>query len=412
LSHKFVLAFVLVASVAALSPPLLARFEIPWLVTYFLALLIGVTLGVLLASPITRNFRSLRECTDRIAKGDLTAEIVVYGERTFPDETVHLARSVHTMLDSLRELVRHVQRAADRVAQSSKELSGSTQNLTSTSEEIAGNMELVARGATRQQQDVNAASKRNREIAGAIRGSADAARAAFGFVAESSHRAGSGLSAARQTTVKMQSLFEQVEQAGRLIFQFDEKIRSVRHITEVITSVAEKTHLLSLNASIEAARAGDAGRGFSVVADEIRRLAESAGRSAEQIDLLIHQVEDEAARISEVMRDLGLGVGEGREQLDTILGSLEQIQTAMQEAARRSEGIFDQADRQVDGTEDVVADIDRVASVASDNVRAAETMRRGLSSQAGAMEELVRHAEMLSQMSVELDQVARRFRTQ
>jgi methyl-accepting chemotaxis protein len=179
----------------------------------------------------------------------------------------------------------------------------------------------------------------------------------------------------------------------------------------MITSVVEKTHLLSLNASIEAARAGDAGRGFSVVAEEIRHLAESAGSSAEKIDLLIQQVEDEAARISEVMRELSRGVGEGREQLNTTLRSFEQIQAAIQETARRSEGLFDQADRQVAGTEEVVADIDRVAEVAAENVRATETMRRGLAAQAKTLEELVAQAKGLAQMSTELREVAGRFRT-
>ena len=78
----------------------------------------------------------------------------------------------------------------------------------------------------------------------------------------------------------MRTVFERVEQSVATVFELEAKTRHVHQITEIITSVAHRTNLLSLNASIEAARAGEAGRGFSVVADEIRKLAESAGHAA------------------------------------------------------------------------------------------------------------------------------------
>jgi methyl-accepting chemotaxis protein len=408
LSQKFVLAILVVGVVAAGGPPILGKLGFPAWGSFFVALLVGTVLGAILTSPITSSFRSLRGCTDRIASGDLTAEVEI-GDYRFPDETVDLSHSVRTMLQSLRELLQHIQRASDRVALASRELSQSTQHVNVANQQIAGTMDTVARGAVRQQQHVEETSKRIRDIASAIRSSAEAAREAF-RVAEESSKQAAGLDAARDTTAKMQSLFEQVEKASALVIRFDEKIRSVQHIAEMITNVAEKTHLLSLNASIEAARAGDAGRGFSVVADEIRKLAESTGNSAEQIDVLIRQVEEEAGGISEVMRQLGRGVGEGRQQLDTVVGSLETIQPAIRTATRYAEEIFDQADRQAREVEEVVGDIDDVSQVATENVRATEAMRRGLMTEMRAMEEMVAHATALSEMSVELEQVAKRFK--
>jgi methyl-accepting chemotaxis protein len=202
-----------------------------------------------------------------------------------------------------------------------------------------------------------------------------------------------------------------VDQAEKLVVRFDQKIRSVHRITEVITSVAEKTHLLSLNASIEAARAGDAGRGFSVVAEEIRKLAESATGSAEQIDALVQQVQQEAARVSEVTRSMGEAVSEGREDMASIFKSLERLQRAVQEAAQRSEVIFHKADSQVGEAERMVEDAEGIAAVARDNTNAIDDMRSGLRTQTDAMEKMVRQAARLSDMSIELGQVARKFRT-
>ena len=187
--------------------------------------------------------------------------------------TLDLARSVHGMLSSLRDLVQHVQAAAEQVAGAAQELLDSAEHGNAKNREISSTMDLMTRAATRQQGDIGRTSDRIRESADQIASNARQAREAFGFAAEARERAESGVEVSRRAIDKMQSLFEHAEQAGDLVVHFDEKIRSVSRITEVITSIAEKTHLLSLNASIEASHAGDAGRGFSVVAEEIRKLA-------------------------------------------------------------------------------------------------------------------------------------------
>ena len=285
-----------------------------------------------------------------------------------------------------------------------RDLSRSVAELCGTQKEISSGLDSIADGVTRQQVDVESASQHNLGIVEAIQSSAEAARSAFRFVEESSDRAGAGVEVARDTTAKMRTLVKQVEHAGNLIDRFDEKIRSARHITEMITSVSEKTHLLSLNASIEAARAGEAGRGFSVVADEIRRLAESAGSSTEQIDQLIRQVDEEATAISESIRELGLGVGEGREQLDRILLALGQVKTATEEAKRMSEGILERVDEQVGGAERVVLEIQRVASIAAESADTTEGLRADLASQAQVADRMGGVASELSRISARLDE--------
>jgi methyl-accepting chemotaxis protein len=411
LAHKFVLGILLAVAVAIAAPPLLEASGVsPWGAA-FAALGAGAVLGWLLSQQIARNFKSLRECTDRISRGNLTAEVGLSGGRWFPDETVDLARSVQLMLESLRELVLHVQRAADQVAQASRELSPHALAVNGANQEIAGTMNLVAASAVRQQENLGRVSERVREIADAIRENASAAREAAGFAREASERATSGVDGARLAIERMQSLFLQAEQAEQLVLRLDGKIHSVHRINELITSVAEKTHLLSLNASIEEAHAGDAGRGFSVVAEEIRKLAESAGGSAEQIGALIAQVEEESARVSEVMRAIGQHVTDGRENLGGIVESLSGIQRAVQEAARRAEVIVHKGDGQVGKTERVVTDVDEVASEAADNARASQDTRRGLARQLEAMEKMVRQAVRLTETSEQLDELARRFRT-
>ena len=122
LSQKLVLGFTAAIAIGAGITPALHLLGAPGWGAFFVAMLLGVGLGWIYAGQITANFRTLRACTERISRGDLTAEVDIEAGRRFPDETVDLARSVDVMLQKLRELVEHIQRAADDVAQSSRDV--------------------------------------------------------------------------------------------------------------------------------------------------------------------------------------------------------------------------------------------------------------------------------------------------
>jgi methyl-accepting chemotaxis protein len=266
-------------------------------------------------------------------------------------------------------------------------------------------------GASTQQKDVEQIRGRVHDIAESLRINAEAARRASALTSEANQRTTAGVEVSRTSQSKMQALFEKIEQAGHRVESFEGKIHSVHRVTEMITSVVEKTHLLSLNASIEAARAGDAGRGFSVVAEEIRKLAESAGSSADQIEALIRQLEDESKRIAHetiAMRD---DVRSGRQDLEAIFAALEKVQGAVTEASQRAEEITRHASKEASESERIVGDVERIAAVVAQNAKAVNEMRTGLVAQTRTVEQMVRQAARLSDMSVQLGEVARRFRT-
>jgi len=409
LTYKLVFAFAIVAAVSVGVPPVLELRGVPVAMARGFAMLCAVLAAVVYSRHLTRNFQALRSYTDRISRGDLTTDVELRSGRSFPDETVDLARSIQSMLESLRELVEHIQRTSESVAVSSSELSQSAGRLQQTNRAVARTMKIVSSGTNRQQEDVQQSVARTHEIAGATRNSAESARAAFGLSTDASHRATAGADASRGTVSKLQNLFEKIDEASRVAVQFEEKIRFIHRIAEMITTIADKTHTLSLNASIEAARAGDAGRGFSVVAEEIRKLAENSSAQAEQIEDLIQQLEDMSGRICGAMRAMEDEVNEGRGDLDRILRSLEQVQGAVREVQDRSESIFHQSDAQVGQTERMVQDAESIATVATENAKATDQMQRTLGEQIQRMEEMAEHASRLADLSNELGQVVRRF---
>jgi methyl-accepting chemotaxis protein len=382
----------------------------PW-VSFFVALGVGGAMGFFLSRELARNFQSLRTATDRISRGDLTASVDLSEDARFQDETHDLARSVQAMLASLRDLVGHVQRTADRSSAAAQDLAGSARELSSNNEGISGTVAGVAGSVAQEQQLLQDAGRRTRDIAQVIDANASRAREAFGFAAEANQKANTGVNVSRLALEKMRTVFERVEQAGAKVFELEGKTSQVNQIVEIITDVAQRTNLLSLNASIEAARAGEAGRGFSVVADEIRKLAESAGRSADEISKLIAEIEGETQGVADEMRQSSQVINEGREDVNTIAASLEQIQAAVGEASGRAEEIFHEADRQTRDAEHMVSSMDEIGQVAAGNAEAIEAVAATTREQVGAMSELVTSTQGLTELSEELRGVLRRFRT-
>ena len=207
------------------------------------------------------------------------------------------------------------------------------------------------------------------------------------------------------------TVFERVEKSVARVFELEAKTRNVQQITEFITSVAHSTNLLSLNASIEAARAGEAGRGFAVVADEIRKLAESAGRSAEEISKLIHEIQSDTAEVADEMRESSMVIGEGRDDVDTIASSLTHIRAAVSEAATRAEDIFHGADTHTRDVERMASSMDEIARVAESNAEAIGGVVATTQRQVSLMTEMVASSKSMSDLAEEQRGALRRFHT-
>ena len=413
LSHKFVLGSLAVSLAVVSFPRLfsLTGFPVAHWVTPFVALGLGGVLGFALSRELARNFQSLRGTTERISQGDLTVDVRISEKTRFVDETHDLARSVQGMLASLRELVGHVQRTADRVSRASQDLSCFSEQASEGNEGIFAIMSNISAAMAEEQALLQEAARKVRDIAAAIEINAAHAREAFGFAAEANQKANAGVDISRLAIEKMRTVFERVEQAGNMVFELEAKTRHVHQITEIITSVAHQTNLLSLNASIEAARAGEAGRGFSVVADEIRKLSESAGRSAQEISKLIHEIQTGTSEVADEMRQSGQVIGEGREDVNTIADSLEQIRSAVSEASSRAEEIFQGADTRAHEAESMVESMDEIGRVAARGAEAIEEAASTSRAQLERMSEMVESSQTLTTLAEDLRGVLRRFQT-
>jgi len=414
IGNKIILAFlaviftvVLINGIAVLAMKNIALRE--WVGTAlsaFSALLIGAVLSLLISRGITRELRNLVAASKNMGSGDLTENVRVDSQ----DEIGDLADSFNQMLASLREIVKEVRSGILTVSRSAVELSNSAQEMNASTEEIAATVEHMAKGAEQQASLLDRASKLMRDLANSSNEIAARARAAADAASEAGYSAQSGSKVAQEAMEKLKGAFDVMESSGRGIKGFSERVGQVGTIVDVITKIAQQTHLLALNATIEAARAGDYGKGFAVVAEEVRKLAAEVAASAEKISDIIKEIWGESSKVLNSMEMAGKEVSSGRDLLASIGRALDEIVLVVIDEVKKVQEISQLTQRQTQGAEQMVSTIEEIAKVAMDNAASSEQTSTATMEQTASMEQMADAAQRLSILGRQLDQSIARFR--
>ncbi|UFS71564.1 methyl-accepting chemotaxis protein [Geomonas sp. RF6] len=413
IGYKFILGFLTVVAAVAFVPAWVQRLgyppEITSILSYVVALTLGLIMGSIFTKSFTRNISLLRASTEAISQGDLTNEVAVSGSR-FPDETNDMAASVNRMLESLRGLVRQIRETSEQVSRSSRTLSSSALEVNGSSEEIAQAVEQISRGAESQAEMVSKTSKVIHDMAISVDLVARRAKETAKAARETSATAQRGGELASDSLERMKSFFDSVELISMQFMDLNAKLQQVGKIADFIVDIARQTNLLALNASIEAARAGENGRGFGVVAEEVRKLADGSAKSATDIVELIDVVKVESQRLQETINESSRNVRAGKRNLDTTAASFQEILGVVTETERKANSIADLSQMQTDGATRMVSMVDEIARVAEDNAAATEEVSASTEQQSAAMHEMVYATKELSQLADELLQSVEKFR--
>jgi len=367
---------------------------------------VAVGVGVWLARVISGEVRSLVQATHVISEGDLTRDVAQMTQ----DEIGDLAVAFNGMLRSLREIVTEVKATAESVNSAALSLSTSAEEMNASTEEIAATVEQIAKGAEHQATLIEQTSQVVKAMAASINQVAGRAKAAAEGAAEAGYTAQTGGKSARDAMGKMKEAFDVIDAAATAVRSFSEKIEQVGTIVDVITKIAQQTHLLALNATIEAARAGESGRGFAVVAEEVRKLASEAGTSADRIAHLVKEIQGENARALGSMETATKQVTAGRDVLAFTGDALGEIVRVVLEGVRKVEEISSLAQEQTRGAEALVRNIEEIAKVAEDNAASSEQASAATTEQTASMEHMADSAQQLSAMADKLRNLVARFR--
>ena len=271
-----------------------ARFS---LALSFLCLTLGVvaalSIGYFLSCSVVTPLRAIADKVAAIAQGDLVARIGGVAPPGSRNELHILSRNVDHMADTLHTVVSRLASESSQLSAASSELNGTSETMARRAELASGEIHLVA--GSSEEMNLTAC-----EIARNCTTAADNVASANDAVAR-------GRRIMDETTMSMRAIGEHARVTSAVIAQLGERSQQIGEITETINDIADQTNLLALNAAIEAARAGEHGRGFAVVADEVRALASRTTTATKEISAMIKSIQTETRRAIDAM---GQGVAE------------------------------------------------------------------------------------------------------
>ena len=337
----------------------------------------AVFLATGLAKSITKPLNYGASIAHKIAEGDLTARI----ETMRADETGQLLGAMQNMLENLQRIIGEVKAAATNMASASHELNANSELMSKGAGEQAGRALQVASASEEMSQTILDVAKNTSSIEISSTETAKLARNGEKVVDSSVH--------------KVKAISETIEASAQLIRSLGDRSNQIGHIIGVINDIADQTNLLALNAAIEAARAGEAGRGFAVVADEVKKLAVRTSNSTSEISSMITSMQKEVhevvASMETITREVTAGVElstQAGDVLRNIVGSVDQLHVMVQQIASASEEM-------ASTSEQISKDIETIATVSKET--------------SGNSEGITRASLELAELSVNLEKAVAGF---
>nr|WP_077214354.1 cache domain-containing protein [Bacillus dakarensis] len=376
--------------------------------------IIVIVIGVILAFAATyyaargfaRPILQIQRVSEEISSGNLSVPKLTLKSK---DEIGRLAQSTNIMIEKVKEMIMQAADISRKVSSSSEELTASANEMRDSIEQVSATSEEIASGATSQASDAT-------ETLEKVRSAAEQMEMMTSFTFEMKQNSDKanlasqhGLKSVDQSMQQIQMIEERVSETARVIQSLSEKSKDINHILSVIHDISNQTNLLALNAAIEAARAGEHGKGFAVVADEVRKLAEETSSSTKQIFEIITAVENESEQAGQSMAAMVSEVNVGMTVIEGNKDAFHEIREAISQLTERIMEVTILTEKNADNMTDILKLVENIAAVTEESSAGTEQLSATMEEQNASVQQISSMASELSSLVDELNKTISKF---
>lgn len=377
----------------------LAELRTKYIIIVVSTLLLVAGFALWFANKLAKPMAELTVNAQKMAEGDLTVKSVVVGK----DEVACLATAFNQMSGNLRGLIKQIAESARTVDSAAQDMQSSSREAGQVTEQIATTVNDLAQGAGAQAESMQKGAGMVSDISNSVeiisQNTDNSARRAQG--AQSAVE--QGYQAVMHQSELMIKSHEATQNVGQAITALADKSKMIGQIVEVIGNIAGQTNLLALNAAIEAARAGEQGRGFAVVADEVRKLAEQTAHSSQEIAKLVQDIQQGTDQAVREMQSSEAIIGQQEKAVDQTETNFNQIKDYVAQIASQIQQIAAEVTQLSDKATDVTGVINDVAAVAEESAAATEEVAAATEEQTSAVETIAQQADKLAAEAKKLE---------
>ena len=410
IKNKLILSFLglilIVMVVVGIANQITNDFIVAQAISAVLGLAAGVIFGGIFSRSIVRRLNSLSNVAKEISRGDLSKEIPLLSQ----DEIRDLEEAFAMMVNDLRDIISEIKEGSSRIEETGRDLSGLIDKVLANSREIDESALSIAKGSEKQtlivQKTFLVIDKSLEEMDEAARQSAQTASKANDALVKTE----TGEASARDTLSYLEDVLKQMVENAEPIYRLSNKVEKIKMVMGVMEELSQKTDLLSLNASIEATRAGEMGKGFALVANEIRNMAENSKQSSQEIRRIVDDIfEDNKAALASLRKSED-HIAKGREIIHGIVGTFGEMLSGVKDISTEVKTVEDVTRKQAKEMRGLLSHFQELSRLAQENFVSTQKTTIGTKNQEKEIGEIVTAMKSLNVLSEKMMETQRRFR--
>ena len=345
----------------------------------------------------------------RLAEGDLTIEPTIpeppasFEEiQTIHEEFSDLNGHLTTAVENYRDVLSRLTSLADDLDETSHELSANGEEVTASIEEISHSTEQMASGSEELAEQTDEADMAASNLTATIEEITASVQEIDAESSEASKLALDGVREGTEAVEQIRSATNATSEITGEVRTLESKMQEVGETLDVISSIADQTNLLALNAAIEAARAGQEGDGFAVVAEEVKKLAEESKQSADEIEQIITDAQEQTDEVASQITHTNKEVAAGADAVETVVDQVDEIESTVEAVSAATAEVSGAVENQAENMDSFGATIDGAASMSEELSASVQQISAGLEQQSTATDQVAHRATELSATSEEL----------